>query len=1040
MPPHTSRTIVAMLCMVGGFAAPLPAEIPASLRDTWRSSADLAAVSFCDVHHGWAVGTHGAIWATNDGGQNWQRQSSPVVSPLTGVSFADPLHGWAVGTEFLPYTPLAQGVLLVTNDGGLTWQRDRDRLLPPLAAVRRFDRQSGLIAGGASGVFPAGLLATSSEAHTWAAPPQGVGPGWAAAAWPLVGHGTLVGLDGQVALLRNQLLEAVELPERGLRRPLAVAFGTPLQGWIAGQGGLLWHSLDAGRSWTPCSIERPASRASEPALPPLPDAWQAVAALQDTCWLAGSTGTHVWRTIDAGNTWKAHPTGQSAPLTALTFVDPEHGWAVGGSGVILATTDGGQSWSVQRPADAKAAVWGLFLDERDVPWEVFAKWCAEEGFRGRVTLVGQCTHTSTDYWQLSRNQRVNQALAEVGVDGMPGTWRFPLPEHGVNLAPATLATAWSRANGRPAEEALAEFLTLQIRQCQPEIVVTSADEPGSAGQKLLRSALRVAIRAANDPSQFVEQLGSGDLRPWQVKKLYEARRDERGGEANIYSTQWAPHLGQSLGERTVWARGFTERAPRPTPEHWSLIYSGQGLTSLPPGRAAFTGVFLAPGQPGRRKLSDPTGLFEAGVGNVQALARRQRHVAAILTSAVDEPGAPARMLGELGPLSEQLPPDAGAALCFRIASRQHAQGQWREAAETWELLAQRFPQSAVTPAALVWLWQYATSAEAQYREQRARGAGQAPASLRAARSAAQVEPADADPTALDSLDSLALRQPPKAADLAVESAPRLAAFAQARLAELAPAAPSEPPLAWLHAGRQSLRGDSVVTDRVWRDLLRAHPHDPWGWAAAGELWLQKPTDTPPVPVATWSVASARPHLDGQLGDACWASAERLELRASERGDTTWPATVWLCADARFLYLAADCLRPEAVEVSPIPRVRQRDAMLNDEDRLIVHLDTDRDRSVAYTFSVDHRGATRESCWQDDHWNPQWYVAARGEPARWSIEVAIPWTELSGQSWPHNGAWLVGFNRVAPGYGLQAWTLPATVDGELAGLGILRGPR
>lgn len=38
----------------------------------------------------------------------------------------------------------------------------------------------------------------------------------------------------------------------------------------------------------------------------------------------------------------------SATLSAVTFTDAQHGWAVGQWGVILATTDGGETWQKQR--------------------------------------------------------------------------------------------------------------------------------------------------------------------------------------------------------------------------------------------------------------------------------------------------------------------------------------------------------------------------------------------------------------------------------------------------------------------------------------------------------------------------------------------------------------------------------------------------------------------------------------------------------------------------------------------------------------------
>lgn len=50
---------------------------------------------------------------------------------------------------------------------------------------------------------------------------------------------------------------------------------------------------------------------------------------------------------DAGATWKQSEVPVASDLTAVFFVDEEHGWAVGHDGVILHSADGGATWTVQ---------------------------------------------------------------------------------------------------------------------------------------------------------------------------------------------------------------------------------------------------------------------------------------------------------------------------------------------------------------------------------------------------------------------------------------------------------------------------------------------------------------------------------------------------------------------------------------------------------------------------------------------------------------------------------------------------------------------
>ena len=51
---------------------------------------------------------------------------------------------------------------------------------------------------------------------------------------------------------------------------------------------------------------------------------------------------------DAGATWRqATQVPTRTTLTAVMFVDPKRGWAVGHGGIVLATRDGGEHWQVQ---------------------------------------------------------------------------------------------------------------------------------------------------------------------------------------------------------------------------------------------------------------------------------------------------------------------------------------------------------------------------------------------------------------------------------------------------------------------------------------------------------------------------------------------------------------------------------------------------------------------------------------------------------------------------------------------------------------------
>src|SRR5262249_35368701 len=63
-------------------------------------------------------------------------------------------------------------------------------------------------------------------------------------------------------------------------------------------------------------------------------------------WAVGLSGT-ILVTTDGGVNWRAQTSGTKEHLWSTHFVDAQRGWAVGDHGTILATTDGGGNWGTQ---------------------------------------------------------------------------------------------------------------------------------------------------------------------------------------------------------------------------------------------------------------------------------------------------------------------------------------------------------------------------------------------------------------------------------------------------------------------------------------------------------------------------------------------------------------------------------------------------------------------------------------------------------------------------------------------------------------------
>src|SRR6266446_6794381 len=76
-------------------------SIHAGARWVWQNPLPqgnhLFGLSFTDANNGTAVGLHGTILRTADGGHHWVSQTSGTTNALFSVSFTDIDHGTAVG-------------------------------------------------------------------------------------------------------------------------------------------------------------------------------------------------------------------------------------------------------------------------------------------------------------------------------------------------------------------------------------------------------------------------------------------------------------------------------------------------------------------------------------------------------------------------------------------------------------------------------------------------------------------------------------------------------------------------------------------------------------------------------------------------------------------------------------------------------------------------------------------------------------------------------------------------------------------------------
>ena len=371
------------LCCFAGLAFPCTSLLaqPESSPPEMREDAELAAVFFLDADRGWAVGDRGVIWHTSDGGRNWGPQNSGTTCRLEAIQFLDANNGWAVGGWTEPYTHQTHGVVLRTRDGGQTWQNLPSPVLPGLVHAKFFDARRGWAFGDSSPLFPTGIFRTDDGGRTWQPVPKGDAIGWIAGDFRDPQGGCVAGLDGTLGIVTPAEIRPTRMPRIGPQRLRKMQLVGAAGGWLVGDGGLVLTTADAGLTWRPPAGPLPAAAAVLD--------FHALAVLGSHIWIAGSPGSVVLHSPDAGQTWQLQQTGQTAPLLSIQFLDEYRGWAVGSLGTIIHTRDGGQSWRPQHSGGKRVAVLGVFGEPGRIPLELVALSSGSDAYLSAVEIVGR---------------------------------------------------------------------------------------------------------------------------------------------------------------------------------------------------------------------------------------------------------------------------------------------------------------------------------------------------------------------------------------------------------------------------------------------------------------------------------------------------------------------------------------------------------------------------------------------------------------------------------------------------------------------------
>ena len=1018
--------------------APVETGVPAKwdVHSEMFGDARLNDVCFVSPQRGWAVGDRGTVWTTFDGGANWQLLETPIDCTLRNVEFLNASFGIAVGYYRFPGVRQGRGVILISQNGGQSWIARHTPELPPLHSVKIFDSATILVAGDISERFASGLLISRDGGQTWQSAASELSDGFAAADFYDLQTGIGVGLHGILQQIQGGIT-ASQTAAFGLRRVYAVKvnreFG--ITGWAVGDRGLILSSPDYGFRWgtVPGALPGNAEEAVD---------LKTIEVVGRNLWVAGNPGSVIYMSNDAGQTWQSSFTGVTATIRKIVFVDSQNGWAVGDLGTILVTRNGGQNWTVGRTGGTKLSVLGLFGEAETIPFEAFAALSANQGFLGGCVLIFQNEKNSSD-----QESRLHESMLRVG--GSIGTelGTFPtLPRELWTTSDNLIEHIQRTTDGRGMEQ-LRERLVATIRQWKPEVILTSnytSRFTDSAVEELTHREVMKAVASAGDSSAYPHHLTELGLSTWNVKKVYLPLKNGAQGDFHLNTSEPTVQFGMPLGEMTFVSRSLVEAGDVPGILGFANVSEN---SELPTKGDFFTGIPVMPGTDGRRARPETARELQ---DELRRKALQRRNVLGIIKNTPDTNLA--SLIAHVADMVQSLEPDSAVQILFELAEQYHKKGDWFAAAETYQILTRQYVRHPFVRQAFVRLMQYFASGEIAADEQQN--------NFREIQGIRTLIPDNS-------------RNDPQS-----DRALLLAQYLTQNFPDLA----DDVALQFAVASALRKQGMEQNAARFYWMRGNARFDDVWGMRARTEHWLtvedksQLPVERQelPMPVLVSARTEEKPFLDGKFDSEkdrnVWQQSNVYSLtpatprqRLSESLQSETPVRrvgtvrgerlmsmsqnfgtqVMFLHDAEYWYIGIRCPKVSGVAYQTAQEgQRLRDIGMQDQDRVEILIDVNRDYGTYYSLTIDSRGWVTDTCLGSRNWNPQWYVAQHEDEVAWYIEAAIPFDELvpglSGLVMRPTVVWGIAVRRLVPGIGIECWNAENSFD-LTEGFGLLALP-
>ncbi len=272
-----------------------------------------------------------------------------MVIPVSGANAVDDLirpqdiheniYDAAVISETEYMLVGSRGRIFRSPDKGKSWQRIQSGIRKALYSVSFLSPDNGWICG-QSGL----ILHTADAGKTWAVQNSGTKKHLFSISFGDMQHGCAVG-DWGVIIKTNdggQNWKDVSLSEDVILYGIYMADAQ--NGCIVGEFGKIYLTSDGGTSWLETQSPNP-----------LGLSLFCICQDRDSLYAGGLDGL-IFYSNDRGSTWQSAQTPVKKAIYGISM-SGQTGWAVGDSGTVLRTEDGGKIWQVVVVPEAFKLFW-----------------------------------------------------------------------------------------------------------------------------------------------------------------------------------------------------------------------------------------------------------------------------------------------------------------------------------------------------------------------------------------------------------------------------------------------------------------------------------------------------------------------------------------------------------------------------------------------------------------------------------------------------------------------------------------------------------